>query len=115
MRCAYLSTDEVNQALAVAMAVECGVTLYALAPRDGPPDGSYDVVVCDWDSWPAQGRRDFLARLPFGSPTRCAVVHGYYLTDEEAATLIQNGVLVHRVLQPELFQSLVPEGSLSDF
>jgi hypothetical protein len=37
MRCAYLSTDEVNNALARKWAAACGIKLFPLAPKDGLP------------------------------------------------------------------------------
>ena len=40
MKLAYLTTDEVNAALAVEMGYECGVTVQLLDPRDGTPDDS---------------------------------------------------------------------------
>jgi hypothetical protein len=111
MRFAYLTSDEVNQALALEMAPQCGVTLYPLAPKDGLPDGSYEAVLCDWDSWPAEQRAEFLAALD-GLPHRPAAVHGYYLDDGHAACLRDRGVAVHSSLQLEIFRWLCRAASL---
>src|SRR5947209_7133634 len=47
MRFAYLTTDEVNEALARDLALACGATLEPLGPRDGLPGPGYDVVLLD--------------------------------------------------------------------
>ncbi len=105
MQFAYLSTDEVNQALALELALECGVSLHQLAPKEGPPDRGYDAVLCDWDSWPPEGRREFLAETG-GMPYRPAAVHGYNLDEDEADILTRRGVTVYRNIQREVFLRL---------
>jgi len=105
MRLAYLTTDEVNQALAVASCMARKISLSILTPMDCPFEDRYDGVLCDWDSWPTERREDFLAMsrdLP-GIPT---AVHGYYLPDEIVEDLMRNGVLVYRTLEPQLFREL---------
>jgi hypothetical protein len=106
MRFAYLTTDEVNHSLALEMAKACKVTLNPLAPKDGPPDAGYDAVLCDWDSWPVEGRNDFVAMLSCGPQPRRFAVHGYNLNDHQLTELLSKGVVVHRVLQTEMFQLL---------
>jgi hypothetical protein len=106
MRFAYLTTDEVNQALAPEMALGCGVRLDTLFPKDGPPDGRYDAVVYDWDSWPAELRREFLKRLDKGPLYRPVAVHGYHLPEDQAEALRSRRVALYRSLQPEVFQLL---------
>jgi hypothetical protein len=105
MRFAYLSTDEVNQALASEMATECGI-LFHLAPKDGPPDGSYDAVVCDWDNWPAAQRQEFLNLLADGPAARPVAVHGYNVSDRLKKALLNCGALVVTNLQEQVFQFL---------
>ena len=63
MRIAYLTTDEVNEALALEMALACDVALEPLVPKQGPPDAGYDAVLIDWDHWPPEQRAELLARL----------------------------------------------------
>jgi hypothetical protein len=106
MRLAYLTTEEVNQALAPEMAHRCGVTVHPLWPKDPPPDGEYDAVLYDWDSWPAARRQQLLAGLVNAPPHRPVAVHGYHLTDGQAEALRSHGVAVHRSLRPEVFRLL---------
>ena len=63
MRLAYLTTDEVNQDLAIRIAADCGTTLALLSPRDPPPNGRFDAVLYDWDFWPLHLRREVLEEL----------------------------------------------------
>jgi hypothetical protein len=106
MRCAYLTTDEVNEALALEMAHACGVALDPVAPKDAPPDEGYDAVVIDWDHWPGQRLEEFLVGLRNGLPACRVAVHGYHLEDGPAEVLRTHGVAVQRCLQPEVFRSL---------
>jgi hypothetical protein len=105
MRIAYLTTDEVNEALAREMARDCGIDLYPLAPKDGPPDTGYDAVLCDWDFWPAELRQELLAEH-VGPPDRPLAVHSYNLDETQAESLRSRGVAVHAVLRPEVFLQL---------
>jgi hypothetical protein len=106
MRVAYLTTDEVNQALALEMALECGVTLFPLVPKDGPPDAGYDAVLCDWDYWPAERRQEFLEGPGGGRPARRVAVHSHNLTDGQLEALRGRGVAVYASLRPEVFHRL---------
>jgi hypothetical protein len=120
MRVAYLSTDEVNQALAAEMALAWGATIHPRWPRDGPPDGEYDALLYDWDSWPAAGRRQLLAGLAGGPRHRPVAVLGYNLTEDEAEALGAHSVAVHRSLHADVFRhlrqaalSVLPTGALA--
>jgi hypothetical protein len=115
MRVAYLTTDEVNEALALEMAQACGVALEPLRPTQEPRDAAYDAVLIDWDFWPPEQRAEFFAALcdrPL--PWRVAV-HGYSLEDGLAEALHARGVDVHRRLRPEVIRLLqeatVPAGT----
>jgi hypothetical protein len=105
MRIAYLTTDEVNEAVALEMAQACGVALYPLAPKDGPPDKGYDAVLCDWDFWPVDRRRELLAGRD-GHPYLPLAVHGYNLDEGQAEGLRRRGAAVHKNLRPEVFLEL---------
>ena len=63
MRFAYLSLDEVNQALAARLAAAAGVGLDVRTFRDAPPGGRFDAVLYDLDSLPADYRGRLLADL----------------------------------------------------
>ncbi len=107
MRCAYLTTDEVNKALALAWAAACGIELFPLAPKDGVPGREYDAVLCDWDFWPAELRREILADLNNGPPPCPLAVHGYNL-DEGATLLLRNrDVAIHGSLHLDVLQRLL--------
>jgi hypothetical protein len=124
MRCAYLSTDEANNALALEWAAACGIELFPLAPKDGlPPHPThspsgrvgrvrglpgreYDAVLCDWDFWPGEVRRELLADLSNGPPPCPLAVHGYNLDEDTTMHLRNQGVDVHRSLHLDVFRRL---------
>jgi hypothetical protein len=54
MPLAYLTTDEVNEALAPELADTCGVALEPLVPEHVPPDAGYRALLIDWDLWPPE-------------------------------------------------------------
>jgi hypothetical protein len=103
---AYLTTDEVNEDLALRMAAECGITLRPLALQGAPPDGEFDAVVYDWDYLPADHRKAILSNLLSGFTPYRVVLHGYHLEDDQVEALRANGVLVHRRLDLEVFEGL---------
>jgi hypothetical protein len=71
MRIAYLTTDDVNAALAAQLAADCGLSLCQLAPQGAAPDGEFDAAVYDLDFLPAGRLGRLLADLaPGGCPTR---------------------------------------------
>jgi len=106
MRLAYLTIDEVNEALALEMARACGVHLDPLAPKDPPPDGEYDAVLIDWDHWPLEVRDKLLTRLRAGPQGHAVAVHSYHLADDQAEVLRGRGVAVHGRLEPEVLRLL---------
>jgi hypothetical protein len=108
MLIAYLTTDEVNEQLALQTAEECGETLCPLSPSDAPPDGDFDAVVYDWDYLPAQLQRAVLAELLAGNALCPAAVHGYNLDPGCAAALRKQNVAVYRTLHIEIFRRLAP-------
>jgi hypothetical protein len=104
MRLAYLTTDEVNEDLALEWARRHDITLCPLAPKDGPPDGLFAAVLCDWDSWPA--REETLEALLAGPTTRPVALHGYNVGPDQAKALRRRGVAVHRRLRAAVLGSL---------
>jgi hypothetical protein len=105
---AYLTTDEVNQTLALQMAERCGVQLFTLEPREGPPNGEFDAVLYDLDYLPQ--REAILNGLLSDSSTCKAAVHSYNLTEAQVKDLRANGVTVYRRLEPEVFVRLRAAG-----
>lgn len=106
MRIAYVSLDEVNCHVAGRLAAGRGALLDVLSFRDAPPDGRHGAVLYDLDSLPPRERRQTLAALLGGSPTRPAGVHSYALDDQQVRSLRANGVAVARRLGKSLFAAL---------
>jgi hypothetical protein len=106
MRCAYLTTDEVNTALALEWAAAFGIELFPLAPKDGVPGREYDAVLCDWDFWPVELRQDMLADLSNGPPPCPLAVHGYNLEEDATMVLCNQGVAVYGRLRLATFRRL---------
>jgi predicted dehydrogenase len=104
---AYYGIDEVNQDLADSMTAACGATLVPLGLRDPLPNGQYNAVLFDLDSLPPGPREEVLAALS-AIPPHCPVgAHSFNLTDENQASLRQNGVVVGRRLDHDLVQRLL--------
>jgi hypothetical protein len=106
MRVAYLTTDEVNEALALEMAQAFGMVLEPVRPMQESPDAQYDAVLIDWDFWPPEQRAEFLTRLCDGQVPWRVAVHGYCLEDGVAENLRARGVAVHRRLRPKVIRLL---------
>jgi hypothetical protein len=113
MLIAYVTTDEVNEYLALLMAEECGETVCPLTPSDLPADEDFDAIVYDWDYLPVQQREALLPELLADGPSRPVAVHGYSLEEGCVAALCRRNVAVYRVLRPELFQLLAFQMELS--
>jgi hypothetical protein len=105
MRIAYLTTDEVNQDLALRLAADGGLTLCPRDPRDPPPDGEFDAVLYDWDSWPADQKKRVLTGLLAGPVLRPVALHSYGLEESQAEALRRNGVLIFDRLEPETLRA----------
>jgi hypothetical protein len=108
MLIAYVTTDEVNEQLALQMAEENGETLCPLSPSDGPPDEDFDAVVYDWDYLPVQLQQAILAELSAGKAVWPAVVHGYNIDPDHVRALRRQNVAVYRTLRPEIFRRMAP-------
>ena len=107
MRIAYVSTDEVDQALAAQMAAECGAVVCTLLPQDPPHDGLFDAVLYNLDDMPRDERAALLDELRRRQPDRPTAVHGYDITVEQARALNRDGVAAARRLHPGLIRSLL--------
>jgi hypothetical protein len=106
MRIAYLTTDEVNQDLALRLAAGQRARLEVLWPRDEPPDGRFDAVVYDLDCLPACLRQEVLSKLAAASAPWPVAVHSYALTRKQFRALRGRGVAVHRRLGARLLHRL---------
>lgn len=106
MRIAYLTTDDVNQNLALHLAAGCRVNLITVWPRDPAPDGQFDALLYDLDYLPLPQRQEILAELAGKRPSCPVAVHSYSLADDLVAALRRNQVTVFRRLDPEVFQFL---------
>ncbi len=103
MRCAYLTTDEVNYALALELAAACGINLFPSAPKEGLSGREYDAVLCDWDFWPVELREEMLGDLSKGPPPCPLAVHGYNLDEDTTMHLRNQGVDVQCSLHLDVF------------
>jgi hypothetical protein len=107
VRIAYLSNDEVDQALADGMARKCGAVICTRPPEDPPPDGLCDAVLYNLDDLPRDRRSALLEELRRAKPDRPTAVHGYDMTEEQARALDRCGVAASRRLHPGLIHRLL--------
>jgi hypothetical protein len=98
MRVAYVTTDQANEEFAKLLAEESQLTLHAIEPRDGPPNGEFDAIIYDWDFLPVSLRDGVLTGLTAGGRTCPVTLHTYFLRDEEIRKLRDKGVRVFRRL-----------------
>jgi hypothetical protein len=109
MLIAYVTTDEVNEQLALQMAEQSGQTVCSLSPSDPPPDEAFDAAVYDWDYLPTQRQQAIRAQLLAGHAVGPVALHGYSLDDDFVEALRNHRVAVYRTLQPVLFRRLARE------
>ena len=101
MLAAYVTTDDVNSALAQQFAEECQTQIHDLRPGEMPSDLAFDAVVYDLDDLPAEHRCVIIAELLAAPSPRAVAVHSYTLDDREETGLSRNGVVVARRLEAE--------------
>jgi hypothetical protein len=106
MRIAYMTNDEVNRALAVRLAGECGAVICALGPKDSPTDDLFHAVLYDLNDIHNRPRAQLVAQILSSPSTHPRAVHGYDITDEEANALRRHGVAVSQRLRAGLIRSL---------
>jgi hypothetical protein len=107
MRIAYLTTDVVNQELALRLAASQDDQLEVIWPRDEQPNGCFDAVIYDLDCLPPPLRQQLLTDLTSGGAPWPAAVHSYALKDKQIRALLRRGVIVRRRLRATLFRLLV--------
>jgi hypothetical protein len=106
MLCAYLSIDQVNQAIARRLAKATRVELLPLSFQNADLCGPYDAIVYDLDFMPPDCRQRLLNDLAGGRFDEPAAVHGYNLTLRQRLQLHRRGVVVARRLTGRLFARL---------
>jgi hypothetical protein len=103
---AYLTHDEVNRDLSQRMADSLGIQLLPLFVRDIAPLDSFDAIVYDLDSLPADDRDLIVQALQRGRLFRPAAVHSYNLEPRQTARLKECGVTAQRRLNLRLVLAL---------
>jgi hypothetical protein len=106
MRIAYVTTDEVNQAMVARIAEPFGAAVTQYDPGRPGTNGRFDAVLYDLDCVPAGDRMALLVEILSGSSPQPKAVHGYCLSEEQAAVLRRHGVAVAQRLQPKLVRTL---------
>jgi hypothetical protein len=107
MLVAYFTTDEVHEDTALQLAADYGAMLCTEPFRGQFPDGEFDAVVYDWDYLSPPYQQAVMSFLLAKPPPHPVAVHSYHLSDDEFWALHQNGVQVHRRLEPALFLGLL--------
>ena len=107
MQVAYLTLDEVNQHLALALADEHGASLDVLARPEAIGEGEYDAVLYDPDSFPAGERLANLTTILACPVDRPVAVHGYYFSADHLHVLRQRGAIVAQRLRADVLARLV--------
>jgi len=106
MRIAYMTSDEVNRALAGKMAARYGAVVCNPVPKHVQLAGDVDGVLWNLDDVPKALRAALLEGLCHSAPDHPVAVHGYDLTDEQLNALRRNGIAATRRLEADLFRSL---------
>jgi hypothetical protein len=107
MRIAHVTTDEVNQALAVHVARLLGADVTPIATQDIASHEQFDAVLYDLDRV-ASGRRQALLDKIRSEKTEVPIaVYGYCLSEDQAGKLRFHGVAVAQRLHTTLIRTLV--------
>jgi hypothetical protein len=107
MRFAYLTLDEVNHHLALALAIKHNVCLDVQARPEAIQERKFDAVLCDPDSFPAEDRETNFATVltcPLHNPV---AVHSYNFSADQLQVLRARGALIAHRLGTELFVRIV--------
>jgi hypothetical protein len=106
MRIAHITTDEVNQALAVQVARPLGAAVTPLGPDEMSTQGVFDAVLYDLDRLPPDRRQGLLDAIRSATTALPKAVYGYCLSDEQARKLRLHGVAVAHRLHAALIRTL---------
>jgi hypothetical protein len=107
MRFAYLTLDEVNQHLAMALADAHAVSLDVLARPENIGEREYDAAIYDPDSFPSEEREVNLRTVLACPLNRPVAVHGYYFSADQLRILRQRGAIVALQLRADVFARLL--------
>jgi hypothetical protein len=106
MRIAHITTDEVNQALAVDAAKPLGALVTPLATEDNLTNEMFDAVLLDLDRVAPYRRQALLDEIRSEATALPMAVYGYCLSDEQAGKLRFHGVAVAQRLHKALVRTL---------
>jgi len=106
MRIAHVTTDEVNQALALQVATPLGVTVTPLGPEEMSKHVLFDAVVYDLDRVAPDRRPALLNEIRSEKTAVPMAVYGYCLSEKQAAELRFHGVAVAQRLHSALIRTL---------
>jgi hypothetical protein len=106
VRIAHVTTDEVNQALAVQVAKPLGAIVTPLGPDEISRLGQFDAVVYDLDRVPPDRRGPLLDQIRSETSAVPMAVYGYCLSEEQAGELRYHGVAVGQRLHARLIRTL---------
>jgi len=106
MRIAHITTDEVNQALAVQAARPFGAIVTPLGPEEMSTDVRFDAVLFDLDRVPPERRQTLVDEIRSETTALPMAVYGYCLSEEQAGKLRFRGVAVAQRLHAALIRTL---------
>jgi hypothetical protein len=106
MQIAHITTDEVNQALAVCAARPLGAQVTSLASEDNLAGDRFDAVLLDLDRVSPDRRQALLDEVGSRATALPMAVYGYCLSEEQAGKLRFHGVAVAQRLHSALVRIL---------
>ena len=107
MRIAYLTFDEVNRHLALALADEHGVSLDVRARPEGIRERDYQAVLYDQGSCPLDEHSANLTAVLACPPHSPVAVHGYEIAADHLQVMRHRGAIVARRLGAGMFARLI--------
>jgi hypothetical protein len=107
VRIAYLTFDDVNQHLALALADERGVSLDVHARPEGIRERDYQAVLYDQDSFPLDEHSANLTAVLACPPHMTVAIHGYEISADQLQVMRHRGAIVARRLGAGMFARLV--------
>jgi hypothetical protein len=111
VRIAYITDDDVNDALAREMAQECGATLIRTLPGGVPLNNRNTCILYDLDHMPFTQMNAIWESLISQAPHVPVAIHSYNLDEEQMESLRANGVISGRALDKDLVHRLCRSAS----